>query len=339
MEQMIAKNDKRKILFYDDFYYSGKNYEAEKLANYVTEKEYWEKYYEYSDVIYEWNNGVLEEKTVSDSETLDICRWFLNLLERYLEVNPIATMVLFEFGFKMSIHGKIKIRKPDIGIVLHENKVSLKKIDRSYKGTFDICVECISDLTKEEIDRDLVDKKYEYSNAGVKEYYIFDKKNGNTSFYALSQKGSYKKIKSVGGIIKSSVLKGLQFRIEDLYNRPSLIKMAEDEVYKNFIYTEYQQQKERAEQERIEKEKERQIAKQERQRADNEKQRAEQEKIEKEKAKQIAKQERQRADNEKQRAEQERIEKEKAIQIAKQEKQRADMLEAKLKKLSNNLIV
>ncbi len=34
----------------------------------VTEAEYWEKYYEYADddIVYEWHNGYLEEKPVSD---------------------------------------------------------------------------------------------------------------------------------------------------------------------------------------------------------------------------------------------------------------------------------
>jgi hypothetical protein len=31
----------------------------------VTEPEYWEKYYNNSEINYEWNNGRLEDKTVS----------------------------------------------------------------------------------------------------------------------------------------------------------------------------------------------------------------------------------------------------------------------------------
>ncbi|MCP4109136.1 MAG: hypothetical protein GY749_27005, partial [Desulfobacteraceae bacterium] len=32
----------------------------------VSEDEYWEKYYEHPDFSYEWNNGYLEERPVSD---------------------------------------------------------------------------------------------------------------------------------------------------------------------------------------------------------------------------------------------------------------------------------
>jgi len=38
----------------------------------VTEAEYWDKYYDYPDVTYEWNNGELEEKGVSDFVTISM---------------------------------------------------------------------------------------------------------------------------------------------------------------------------------------------------------------------------------------------------------------------------
>lgn len=42
----------------------------EDEPDWVGEAEYWEKYYEDSDHHYEWNNGYLEEKGVSDKLTL-----------------------------------------------------------------------------------------------------------------------------------------------------------------------------------------------------------------------------------------------------------------------------
>ncbi|MBF0227686.1 MAG: Uma2 family endonuclease [Desulfobacterales bacterium] len=260
MEQVtIEKEQPEDLSFYGDI---GDIEESERkeedidtlkseAVKYVTEEEYWEKYYECSDINYEWNNGILEEKPVSDLENIRNYRWLLNLLERYLAFNPIAEMVMLEFGFRMSIKGKVAIRKPDIGIILNTNAVSIEKYDRSYGGIFDICIECLSDSTKKEAERDTIEKKYEYSNAGVQEYYIIDKENGETEFYCLSKKGRYKKIKQESGeIIKSSVLPGFQFRIKDLYSQPSLVEMANDEVYKHFVYKEYQWEKERADKEK-----------------------------------------------------------------------------------------
>ncbi|MBF0227685.1 MAG: Uma2 family endonuclease [Desulfobacterales bacterium] len=267
MEQVIIDKEQPKNLsFYGDIGDIEESEDKEdtvksEAGKYVTEEEYWEKYYECSDINYEWNNGILEEKPVSDLENIRNYRWLLNLLERYLAFNPIAEMVMLEFGFRMSIKGKVAIRKPDIGIILNTNTVSIEKYDRSYGGIFDICIECLSDSTKKEAERDTIEKKYEYSNAGVQEYYIIDKENGETEFYCLSKRGRYNKIKpDAGGIIKSSVLHGFQFRIKDLYSQPSLVEMANDEVYKHFVYKEYQWEKERADKEKAEKEKEKRRA-------------------------------------------------------------------------------
>jgi len=65
----------------------------------ISETEYWEKYYNTPDKTYEWNNGYLEEKAVSDVLTISIYKWFFRLLEQYLETNPIAQSVVLEMGF------------------------------------------------------------------------------------------------------------------------------------------------------------------------------------------------------------------------------------------------
>ena len=45
----------------------------------VSEEQYWAYYYEGQDQVYEWNNGVLEEKGVSDSKTSLLFFWFLEI--------------------------------------------------------------------------------------------------------------------------------------------------------------------------------------------------------------------------------------------------------------------
>ena len=51
----------------------------------VSEEVYWRDYYDLGDICYEWNNGRLEEKPVSDVETNLLYAWLLDLLRRYLE--------------------------------------------------------------------------------------------------------------------------------------------------------------------------------------------------------------------------------------------------------------
>ncbi|MCP4699853.1 MAG: Uma2 family endonuclease, partial [Gammaproteobacteria bacterium] len=210
----------------------------------VTEIEYWEKYYCHPDAVYEWNNGNLEEKMVSEHVTYATYRWFLELLGYFLQVHPAAQLTGLEMGFKLKLPEKTVIRRPDMGIVLDDNPVPLLPDDKSYHGVFDVCVEALSDSTEEESERDMVSKKMEYAKAGVREYYILDGYSDNTRFYRLNARGKYVSIRlAKGGVVKSKVLPGFQFRIADLYLRPSLEEMVEDSVYRDFVFPAYTKEK------------------------------------------------------------------------------------------------
>jgi len=210
---------------------------------FFTESEYWEKYYDHPDVVYEWNNGLLEEKPVSDYVNFLMWRWFTSLLEQFLVSRPIAKMTGLEMGFRLALPNKTTIRRPDLGVVCNNNPVSLEGDDRTYRGVCDMCIEALSDSTKGEKERDTVTKKQEYAASGVKEYYILHDSDA-MAFYRLNAQGMYVPIKPVDqGIIKSKVLPGFQFRIADLYQKPSLEEMSEDKVYQGFILPFYQEEK------------------------------------------------------------------------------------------------
>ncbi len=236
----------------------------------VSEDEYWEKYYEHPDFSYEWNNGYLEERPVSDYEGYLMYQWFDRTLQDFFVAYPIGKKVGLEFAFRFALPHKTAIRKPDLGVLLNNNPAGLHLKDRSYSGIFDLCVEAMSDSTVKVKQRDTVVKKGEYEYAGVREYYILDPNKKETAFYRLNAHGIYEHIRPVrGDIIQSVVLPGFQFRISDLYKEPLQKQMAEDVVYKAFVMLPYQIEKQRAE-------KEKQRAEKEMQRAEKEKQRAEQ---------------------------------------------------------------
>jgi cellulose biosynthesis protein BcsQ len=241
----------------------------------VSEAIYWEKYYEASETIYEWNNGILEEKRVSDHLNVLMYIWFLKILDHFLEVYPIAKIAALEMGFRFTSAQKNVIRRPDLGIVLNHNLVSLEPDDCTYKGIFDLCVEALSTSTSDIIKRDTVAKKAEYANAGVKEYYILDA-GPDMGFYHLNAHGIYIPIRPTkDGIIKSKVLPGFQFRQDDFYKQLTNNQMIENPVYQGFVLPDYQEAKRKA--------------KEEKQRADQEKQRAEQNALEAKQAKQQVK--------------------------------------------------
>jgi hypothetical protein len=255
----------------------------------VEEAEYWEKYYDNTDENYEWNNGYLEVKPVSDILTNSMHVWFTQLMNHYLETRQNGQIICLEMGFRLVLPSKTVIRKPDYGIVLHSNPVPLPMTGKThtYPGICDLCVEALSDSKPQEIKRDTETKFREYAAGGVKEYYIvYANDEELMGFYRLNAWGVYVPIEPVDNLIKSLVLPGFQFCLDDLYRQPSLKKIACDPVYEKFAFPAYKKALQQVEQERQEKE----LALQ---RADQECREKERERQEKELALQRAEQERQ----------------------------------------------
>jgi hypothetical protein len=217
----------------------------------VSETEYWENYYNDSDHHYEWNNGYLEEKGVSEKLTTESYEWFFELLRNYLRVTRNGQLLALETGFRLVLPGKTTIRKPDLAVILKQNPVPWQEQDHSYQGICDLCVEALSDSTTAEIERDTVTKFTEYARAGVKEYYILYAYGDPQAFYQLTTQGVYVPIpRRDRDIISSGVLPGFQFRISDLQRQPSPEEMSEDQVYKGFMLPALQAMRAFAQQER-----------------------------------------------------------------------------------------
>ncbi len=225
--------------------------EQSEAGIHVSEEMYWQRYYNHLDFNYEWNDGVLEVKPVADFAKAQIYLWFLHLLKHYLNVYPLADIIVLEIGFRLNLQHKTTIRKPDLGLILHSNQTLMAPSDRTYKGVFDLCIESLSDSTQAEKERDIIAKKQEYEAVGVQEYYILDDQRTHTIFYERTANGVYQPIQAqAGGVIASRMLAGFQFRIEDLYRQPSWQDLVEDVVYQGFVLPEYLAERERADQER-----------------------------------------------------------------------------------------
>lgn len=214
----------------------------------VTLEEYWQKWYENPypdlDVSYEWNNGILEAKPPSNALQIRLYNWFLFLLRRFLETYDHASLINLETGFVLKIEDesdpkgkRVQVRKPDIGVILNTNPVSWGALDqRHFDGVCDMVVESVSDSTMVEVLRDTEEKKSDYALGGVKEYYILDPEGEHMRFYALTSEGTYKEIPpDAQGVIRSNVLAGLQFRLDDLQRRPPLVELALDNVYSEYV--------------------------------------------------------------------------------------------------------
>ena len=201
----------------------------------VSEDDYWRDYYLESDIHYEWNNGILEEKPVSDFETLAVYQWFVELLGHYLRVHPIARIVFLEMGFRLPLPTGTVIRKPDLAVLHHDNPVTPRPLDASYRGVFDLCVEALSDKERRGIERDTIVKKAEYATGGVPEYYILHREPERLAFFYRTPGGLYVPLEPEDGVIHSRVLPGLRFRVDDLIRRPAHDTLRHDPVYAEYV--------------------------------------------------------------------------------------------------------
>jgi hypothetical protein len=218
---------------------------SDNKKQYVSEEDYWNFYYE-DEPNYEWNNGYLEEKPVSDYQTVQVYMWLVELLQRFLSENPIAHVTALEMGFRLALPNKVTIRKPDLGIVRLDNPVPLKLTDCTFHGIFDLCIEALSDKKLKYVHRDTVTKKEEYLAVGVPEYYILHNEVQRCVFYARNQQGVYRPIVPQHGVINSNVLPGFRFRLRDLETKPDMRDLMHDPVYKDFVFLNWQRERQQA---------------------------------------------------------------------------------------------
>ena len=224
----------------------------------VSESEYWDKFYHDKLVRYEWNNGVLEVKDMPTYISIVCANFLLDCIRQYLHYNPIATLITCDLAFSFSIQNTKRIRRPDYAIILKSNPIQIALNDCSYAGTYDICIQLLSDTKKEYITKDTVTRKTEYANANVSEYYIIDiNKQKHTAFYRLDSNGTYVDIKPKNGVIQSTVLPGFQFRIQDLYDPPDLNELIDDDVYQHYMLLDLQKERRDLQKERRDLQKER----------------------------------------------------------------------------------
>jgi len=327
--EMLRRGDDAESVYIPEIYKDG---EPSGDGCFVSEEEYWEKYYLHPYFSYEWSSGFLEERPMGDYESWLMYHWFVQTLNHFLSVHPIAKIIGLEFGFRLLLpRGKKSVRKPDLSVVRNDNPAVLHPKDQSYSGTFDMCIESLSYSRKSEILRDTVEKKREYQNVKVREYFILDARMLETVFYRLGAKGKYRRIVPENGdIISSEVLPGFRFRVSDLTRQPSLEEMAHDGLYQDWILPFYQKVRQEAEEERLRAELAEKEAEQERLRTEEERLRAELAEKEAEQERLRAEEERLRAELAEKEGEQERLRAEQAEKEAEQERLRAEEAEKKV---------
>lgn len=162
----------------------------------------------------EWVDGeVIQMSPASQRHQLIVS--FLTALLQFLAESRQAGVVITA-PFQMKLAGKPSGREPDVLFITSEHLGRLK--ENFLDGPADIAVEIISPESRA---RDRGDKFYEYEQGGVREYWLIDPLRKQAEFYLLGDDHIYR-LAPIGedGIFRSVVLKGLELKVDWLWQEP-----------------------------------------------------------------------------------------------------------------------
>jgi Uma2 family endonuclease len=160
---------------------------------------------------FEWVDGEIVEFMPDSIRHLLVVRFVFLLIHQYVEHRRLG-LTLFS-GLLMRLPQRPSGRVPDVTFVSTER---LNRMFETYfDGPVDLAVEVVS---PESARRDYRDKLAEYEAAGIREYWLIDPLQTKAWFYVLGTTGQYQEVPpDAGGIYTSTVLAGLQLRVDWLW--------------------------------------------------------------------------------------------------------------------------
>ena len=172
------------------------------------------------DTFAEWVDGeVILMSPVSTKHQL-LAAFLAASLQFFVEAKQLGLVLTAPFQMKLAI--RPSSREPDVIFIARERLPVLK--DNYLDGPADLAIEVISPDSRA---RDRGDKYYEYEQAGVREYWMFDPIRKQAEFYRLGPDAVYNLV-HVGedGIFCSEVLEGLWLKVDWLWQEPLPLLMS-----------------------------------------------------------------------------------------------------------------
>lgn len=166
------------------------------------------------DVRAEWVDGEVILMSPASDRHQDLLDFLTSLLHHFTEAYQLGTVR--SAPFQMKIGADLPGREPDLIFVGREH---LDRIKHAHlNGPADMALEIISPESRA---RDRGEKFYEYEQGGVREYWQIDPIRKQAEFYILGADGIYH-LAAIGDddIFKSDVLKGLELRVDWLWQDP-----------------------------------------------------------------------------------------------------------------------
>jgi len=120
------------------------------------------------------------------------------LLFQFLEDNPIGS--LFAAPFDVRLDPEQSVVQPDLFVVLNKDEEIIQK--NGVHGVPSLVIEVISQNRAYDTRR----KRTLYEKAGVKEYFIIDPENKQTTLLTLNTSGVYEETYEATGVLRSAIL-------------------------------------------------------------------------------------------------------------------------------------
>jgi Uma2 family endonuclease len=165
----------------------------------------------------EWINGSVVPVGEQDALHHATTGFLRELLHAYVDARGLGTVRAAPFQVRLADSG----RAPDLTFV---STSGLERLRPSYlAGAPDVAIEVIAPASAA-CDRGA--KFYEYERAGVREYWLIDPQRQWAEFYTRDRLGRYQPaVVGDAGLFRSRAVRGLQLRLEWLWERPGLAQV------------------------------------------------------------------------------------------------------------------
>ena len=163
-----------------------------------------------SETRYEIRNYHLIDMPSPNTKHQRIVKYVTKKLDNFVESLKLGEVFISPLDV---VFDEGNVCEPDVLFVSNENKNIITK--KNITGVPDLVVEVVS---KGSVVRDYVEKKNDYENFGVKEYWLIDPLNETIIVHSLEDK-KYKVFSSVEeqGIAKSKFLEGFELSFEEIF--------------------------------------------------------------------------------------------------------------------------
>jgi Uma2 family endonuclease len=163
-----------------------------------------------SEARYEIRNYHLIEMPSPITQHQRIVKHVTKKLDNFVELNKLGEVFISPLDV---VFDEGNVCEPDILFISNENKDIITK--KNIVGVPDLLVEVVS---KGSVVRDYVEKKNDYENFGVKEYWLIDPLNETIIVHSLEDK-KYKVFSSVEeqGTAKSKILPDFELSFEEIF--------------------------------------------------------------------------------------------------------------------------